>query len=339
MRLREIADALGCELHGDGDIAIDALAPIDHAGPGDLTFVANPRYERHLATTGASAVLLAKDAPAVRLPSLRADAPYLAFAQALRLFHRPPVQPVGIHPTAVIAADAVLGENCSIGPHAVVGAAVRIGRDAVLAPHVVVYPQVSIGDRFLAHAHVTIREGVVIGDDVTLHAGAVIGSDGFGFVPTPAGDIEKLAQIGNVVIEDGVEIGANATVDRATIGSTVLRKGVKLDNLVMVAHGCEIGANSMLAAQVGLSGSTRLGAWVRVGGQAGFAGHIRIGDGAQIAAQSGVANDVAPGATLGGTPAIDVRLWRRISAALLRLPELLRRVRRLESPRSEPAQG
>jgi len=225
----------------------------------------------------------------------------------------------------------VLGENCSIGPHAVIGAGSKIGRDAVLAPHVVVYPQVVIGDRFVAHAHVTVREGVVIGSDVTIHAGAVIGSDGFGFVATKTGAIEKLPQIGNVVIEDGVEVGANATVDRATVGSTTLRRGVKLDNLVMVAHGCEIGANSMLAAQTGVSGSTRLGAWVRVGGQAGFAGHIRVGDGAQIAAQSGVANDVVGGATLGGTPAMDIRLWRRVSAAILRLPELLRRVRRLES--------
>jgi len=335
MRLEEIADRLDCELRGAGDIEITRLAPIEEAGEGDLTFVANPRYARHLATTRASAVILASAAPEVSLPSLRATDPYLAFARALRLFHRPPPVARGIHPSAVIAGDAVVGDNCSIGPHVVVGAAVRIGRDAVLGPHVVVYPGVTIGDRFLAHAHVTIREAVVIGSDVTLHAGAVIGSDGFGFVPTRQGGIEKLAQIGSVVIEDGVEVGANATVDRATVGATILRKGVKLDNLVMVAHGCEIGANSMLAAQVGVSGSTRLGAAVRVGGQAGFAGHIEVGDGAQIAAQAGVANDVAAAATLAGTPAMDIRLWRRVSAAALRLPELLRRVRRLEPPRED----
>jgi len=338
MRLREIADALGCALRGDGEIEIEALAPIESAGPGDLSFIANPRYERYLASARASALILATSAPETSLASLRTDDPYLAFARALRLFHRPPPAPPGIHPTAVVAADASIGENCSIGPHVVIGAGVAIGRDARLAAHVVIYPNVTIGDRFEAHAQVTIREGVVIGSDVILHAGAVIGSDGFGYVPTSAGGIEKLAQLGNVVIEDGVEVGANATVDRATIGSTVLRSGVKLDNLVMVAHGCEIGANSVLAAQAGVSGSTRLGAWVRVGGQAGFAGHIHVGDGAQVAAQAGVANDLAAGATVGGSPAIDIRLWRRVSAALLRLPELLRRVRRLESrpsPRGE----
>jgi len=206
---------------------------------------------------------------------------------------------------------------------------VLIGADARIGAHVVIYPEVSIGDRFVAHAHVTVRERVRIGNDVVLHAGTVIGSDGFGYVADERG-IRKITQAGNVVLEDEVEIGANTTVDRAAVGSTLVRRGVKIDNLVMIAHGCEIGEHSMIAAQVGLSGSTRLGRLVRLGGQVGTAGHLTIGDGAQVAAQSGVPNSVPAGAKVGGYPATDIARWRRASVAALQLPDLLRRVRRLE---------
>lgn len=329
MQLAELAKLLDCELRGDGRVEITGAAPIGSAGAGDITFVANRRYMRFLTELAAAAVILPPDAPAVAVPSLRTADPYLAFARAVEHFHRPVPLPPGIHPTAQIAATARLGPNAAIGAYAVIGDNVRIGSDARIAPHVVIYPEVVIGDRFLAHAHVTVRERVRIGSDVVLHSGSVIGSDGFGYVAA-GGGIRRLVQAGDVVIEDEVEVGANTTVDRAMVGSTVLRRGVKLDNLVMVAHGCEVGEYSMLAAQAGLSGSTRVGKWVRMGGQVGAAGHLSIGDGAQVAAQSGLANSVPAGTTVGGYPAVEVALWRRIIAASRRLPELVKRVRRIE---------
>ena len=329
MQLAELAKLLGCEVRGDGGVEILRAAPIESARSGDITFVANPRYMRFLETLAASAVILPGDAPEVAVPSLRTADPYGAFAKAVEHFYRPLPPPSGIHPTAQIAASAQVGPNAAIGAYAVIGDAVRIGADARIAAHVVIYPEVVIGDRFLAHAHVTVRERVRIGSDVILHSGAVIGSDGFGYVPADGG-IRRLLQAGDVIIEDEVEVGANTTVDRAMVGSTVLRRGVKLDNLVMVAHGCEIGDYSMLAEQSGLSESTRLGKWVRMGGQVGSAGHLSVGDGAQVAAQSGLHNSVPAGVTVGGSPAVDVGLWRRIMAATARLPELFRRVRRIE---------
>jgi UDP-3-O-[3-hydroxymyristoyl] glucosamine N-acyltransferase len=329
MRTADLAALLGCELHGDGTVEVTRCAPIESAGSGDLTFVANPRYLRFLDGCRAAAVILAPDAPATALPSLRTAEPYLAFARAVEHFHVPLAWPAGVHPTAQVAASAQIAADASIGAYSVIGERVSVGAGARIAAHVVVYDDVAIGAGSTLHAHVTVRERVRIGADVVLHAGAVIGSDGFGYAPAD-GRLKRLLQGGDVVLEDEVEVGANTTVDRAMVGSTVLRRGVKLDNLVMVAHGCEIGSYSVVAAQSGLSGSTRIGQWVRMGGQVGTAGHLKIGDGAQIAAQSGVPNDVDPGAIVGGYPAVEIGLWRRIYAASSRLPELFRRVRRLE---------
>jgi UDP-3-O-[3-hydroxymyristoyl] glucosamine N-acyltransferase len=331
MKLADIAERIGCELRGDGSVEIHALAPIEDAAAGTLTFVANPRYRPHLRTTRASAVIIADTEEDVPLPSLRARDPYAAFARAVELFYVPPPAPVGIHPTAVIAPSARLGSGACVGPYSVIGDEAVIGARARIDGHVVLYPQVRVGEDFRAFAHVTVRERVSIGNRVTLHSGSVIGADGFGYVLGTDGTARKIVQGGTVVIEDDVEIGANTTVDRATIGATVIRRGAKLDNLVMVAHGCSIGEGSALAAQVGLSGSTRVGRFVRMGGQAGSAGHLTIGDGAQVAAQSGVPNDVPAGTIVGGYPAVDIHAWRRISAALPRLPELLRRLRRIEA--------
>ncbi|MDX2165407.1 MAG: UDP-3-O-(3-hydroxymyristoyl)glucosamine N-acyltransferase [Deltaproteobacteria bacterium] len=329
MRTADLAALLGCELHGDGAVEVTRCAPIESAGPGDLTFVANPRYLRFLDGCRAAAVILAPDAPQTMLPSLRTPEPYLAFARAVEHFHVPLAWPAGVHPTAQVAATARLAPDVSIGAYSVIGERVRIGAGTRVAPHVVVYDDVAIGERCTLHAHVTVRERVRLGAEVVLHAGAVIGSDGFGYAPAD-GRLKRLLQGGDVVLEDEVEVGANTTVDRAMVGSTVLRRGVKLDNLVMVAHGCEIGSYSVVAAQTGLSGSTRIGQWVRMGGQVGTAGHLTIGDGAQVAAQSGVPNDVEAGAIVGGYPAVEIGLWRRMAAATMRLPELFRRVRRLE---------
>jgi UDP-3-O-[3-hydroxymyristoyl] glucosamine N-acyltransferase len=329
VKLRDLAARLDCDLAGDGDLEIERVRSLEDAGPGDLTFLTNPRYAAQLGETKASAIILPSDAPAVPLASLRSRNPYLTFARALGVFHRPRLPTPGIHATAVVAPTASIGEGASIGPYVVVGDDVAIGPRATIFPHAVIYPGARIGADFVAHAGVVVREDIVIGDRVLLHAGVVLGADGFGFVPLPDAPF-KIPQTGTVVIEDDVEIGANTTIDRATLGATIVRRGAKLDNLVMVGHNCEIGEASFLAAQAGLAGSTKLGRNVMMGGQAGAAGHLTIGDRAQIVAQSGVPSSVAAGAIVGGYPALDVTRWRRISAALLRLPELLRRVRRLE---------
>jgi UDP-3-O-[3-hydroxymyristoyl] glucosamine N-acyltransferase len=330
MKLGDLAARLGCDLRGDADIEIARVAPIESAGAGDLTFVGNPRYARYLKDSKAAAVIVTPEVSDLPVATLRTKDPHLAFAKAIELFYVPIAPAAGVHPTAIIAGTATIGANASIGPYAVVGEGARIGADARLAAHVVIYPEVTIGDRFIAHAHVTIRERVQVGHDVIVHAGAVIGSDGFGYALDADGSIRKIVQAGDVRVEDGVEIGANATIDRAAVGSTIVRRGAKIDNLVMIAHGCEVGEGSMLAGQVGLAGSTRLGRFVRMGGQAGASGHLTIGDGAQIGAQCGLTGSVDPQAIVTGTPAVEIHAYRRFTAAWKRLPDLLRRVRRLE---------
>src|SRR5436309_1688844 len=259
MKLSEIVRALGGELRGDGAVEIVEVAAIEDALPGTLTFLADRRLAARLATTRAAAVLLPPDAPEVALPSVRVAQPYLAFVAAVELLHPPPPRPAPhVDPSAVIAASARLGPGAVVGPCVVIGERTTIGRDATLHPNVTIYHDVAIGDGFTAHAGVVVREGTRIGDRVVLHAGAVIGSDGFGYLPLPEG-IRKIPQIGTVVLEDEVEVGANATVDRAALGATVVGRGTKIDNLVMVAHGCRIGPECLLAAQVGLSGSSTRG--------------------------------------------------------------------------------
>ncbi|HYC01352.1 MAG TPA: UDP-3-O-(3-hydroxymyristoyl)glucosamine N-acyltransferase [Candidatus Limnocylindrales bacterium] len=330
MRLAELAARLQLVFEGDADIEITGLAPIDEAGPGDLTFVGNPRYRLQLATTRAAAVIVAHGEDAHGHAALRADNPYGAFIAALPLFDARPRAHGGIHPTAVLAASAEIGANASIGAYAVIGDGVRIGSDAVIHPHVVIYAGACIGDRFTAHAGTVVRENVIIGSDVVLQPGAVVGGDGFGFLPRGKDVPLPIAQIGTVELADHVEIGANATVDRATVGATRLGRGVKIDNLVMVGHGSRIGEGSMLAGQCGMAGSTRIGARVMAGGQAGFAGHLSVGDDARIGAQAGVIADIDAGVTVAGMPAQEIGRWRRAMAALRGLPELVRRIRRLE---------
>jgi UDP-3-O-[3-hydroxymyristoyl] glucosamine N-acyltransferase len=330
MRLGEIARDLGLDLDGDANIEITGLAPIEDAEDGHLTFVADPRYKPLLRTTRASAVILMPGEDSHGHAALRSREPYTAFVKALARFDRRPRQAVGIHPKASVSLSAKIGARASIGPFAVVGEGAEIGDDVVLHPHSVIYPGARIGDRFTAHAGSVVREDVVIGSDVVLQPGAVVGGDGFGFLPQGRGLPVPIPQIGGVEIGDHVEIGANSTVDRATMGETRLGRGVKLDNLVMVGHGSRIGAGSMMAGQAGMAGSTRIGERVMAGGQAGFAGHLSVGDDVRIAARAGIVSDITSGVTVGGFPAIDVALWRRAAAALLRLPDLLRRVRRLE---------
>ena len=329
MKLSDIAEKLGCEMTGQ-DVEIARVAGIDDAGAGDLTFVSNRKYISRIKTTGASAIILGKDLPPVDIPSLRTDDPYFAFARALGFFFAPLRPDPGVHPTAVIGDGVVLGDGVNIGAYAVIGRGCRIGGGTTIYPHAVLYPDVVVGRDCAFHSFAVVREGCRIGDRVILQNGVVVGGDGFGFAPLRDGTFYKIRQTGSVIIEDDVEIGANTAIDRAAVGDTIIRKGVKLDNLVQVGHGAEIGEHSVLAAQAGLAGSTRLGRGVYVGGQVGFAGHLEVGDGAVITAQSGTSHDVPAGAVVSGSPAFKNSTWLRSTSAFAKLPELVRRVRELE---------
>ncbi len=329
MKLSEIAERLGCEMESREDVEIRRVAGIVEAVEGDLTFVSNRKYIGHIKTTRASAIILARDV-AAPIPTLRCDNPYLVFAKALELFYEPIRPAPGIHPSAQISPDAEIGANASIGACCVIRSGCRIGRDVVIHPNVVIYPNAVLGDSVEIHSHAVIREFCVLGNRVVIQNGAMIGSDGFGFAPQEDGTYYKIVQTGRVLIEDDVEIGSNTTIDRAAVGDTIIRKGAKLDNLVQIGHGATVGENSVLAAQVGLAGSTHLGRNVKAGGQVGFAGHLEVGDNAVITAQSGTSHDVEPGAVISGSPAIDNRDWLRSVTAFARLPALMARVRHLE---------
>jgi UDP-3-O-[3-hydroxymyristoyl] glucosamine N-acyltransferase len=330
MKLSELAEKLGLELRGDGELEIVGPATIDRVGPGELTFVIGRKYLSALAARRPGCVITNRElAAGIDCAALISTNPYADFARAVQLFFPPDAPPRGIHPTAQVAADAVIGEGASIGANCVIGAGVQIGRNAVIHPQVTIYPKVLIGDDFLCHSQVSIRERVEIGNRVTIHNGAVIGSEGFGFVEQD-GALVKIPQVGKVIIEDEVEIGANATIDRATLGATIIRRAAKLDNLVHIGHNCEVGDHSRFAAQAGLAGSVKVGRWCEFGGQTGCADHLTVGDRVRVAAQSGIPNDVADGAVVAGYPAVDIRRWRRVVAALPRLPELFRRLRALE---------
>jgi UDP-3-O-[3-hydroxymyristoyl] glucosamine N-acyltransferase len=282
-------------------------------------------------STRAAAVILAEEAPAAPCAMLRTAHPYLAFAAVVELFHPPVRPPAGIDPHAVVAADATLGPDVSIGPFTSVGPGARIGARTIVHPLVAIGATAQIGDDCVLHSHVAIRERVRIGHRVIIQNGAVVGSDGFGFAKRSDGTHQKIPQVGNVVIEDDVEIGANTTIDRPAVGETRVRAGAKIDNLVQVAHGVRIGRNALLAAQVGIAGSTVLEDDVVLAGQVGVAGHLTVGRAAVATAQTGIPNDVAEKALVSGYPAIDNKEWLRASAVFRRLPELKRTVARLEA--------
>lgn len=337
LTLSEISQKLGCRLDGDGNIAIQGIAGIEHAEPGQITFLANRRYFPLLKTTQASAVLIEdgvrieRDASMPRLAALRTANPYLAFAHAIELFYQPPRYEAGIHPTAIIAKSAKIGAGAHVGPYCVVEDGVQIGGNAVLHSFVTIYQGAHIGDDFFAHSHAVVREFCRIGSRVTLQNGVIIGGDGLGFAKQKDGTWYKMRQSGPAVLEDDVEVQANACVDRATVGETRVGHGTKLDDLVVVGHASRIGANSMLCGQVGLAGSTKVGSGCILAGQVGTAGHLTIGDGAVLSAKSGVPNDVPPRTMFSGYPAVENRQWLKTVAALNRLPELQKRVRELEA--------
>jgi UDP-3-O-[3-hydroxymyristoyl] glucosamine N-acyltransferase len=330
MKLGDLAARLGCEIDGDGAVEIDRVATIEDAGPGDLTFLANSKYAPALASTRAAAVIVAPDVSGAPCPVLRTKNPYLAFARAIALLNPQPRPTPGIHQTALIDADAIVGPGASIGPYVVIERGVRIGARSVIHAHTVIGTGATLGPDCLVHARVSIREGVVIGARCVIQDGAVVGSDGFGFAHRDDGSHEKIPQVATVVIEDDVEIGANTTIDRPAVGETRIKQGAKIDNLVQIAHGVVVGTNSLLAAQVGIAGSSVIGNDVMFGGQVGVTGHVTVGDRVKAAAKTGVTGNVPADAFITGYPHMDNLEWRKSYAVFRRLPEMRKQLAELE---------
>jgi UDP-3-O-[3-hydroxymyristoyl] glucosamine N-acyltransferase len=334
MRLKELADMLGAELTGPAEVDVRGAAGIHEAGEGQITFIAGRKELKDLELSRASAAIVPLDTPALPLPLLRLKNPRLAFARTLELFYVKPYQASGISEKAAIGANVVIGADPSIHPFVVLADDVKIGE------RVTVYPGVSIGkgsvvdDDSVIHANVSIRENVRIGKRVIVQSGAVIGGDGFGFV-TDNGRHHKIPQVGGVIIEDDVEIGANSTIDRATLGNTVVKQGTKIDNLVQIAHNVTIGEHCLLVSQVGVSGSCTIGNWVALGGQVGVADHVIIGDRVMASGQTGIIKDIEPGQVVGGTYAMPQRDWLKVQSVLRKLPELKKLVAELEKQINE----
>jgi len=328
----EIARAIQGRVEGDAAVLITGLAPIDQARPGDLTFVAQPRYFPHVLTTAAAAVLVEANFSAPSAPDavlVRVANPYFAFLQIAKIFFQPPATFTGVHPTAIIGDKVRLGKNVAIGPHTVIEPECEIGDEVRISGLCYLGRGAQLGHRVALFPQVHVAHGVQIGNDVIVQSGAVIGSDGFGYVKHE-GVYHKIPHIGTVVLEDGVEIGANCTIDRGTFGETRIRRGTKLDNLVHLAHNVEVGEHTVIAAQSGVSGSTKIGNRVTIAGNAGLVGHIEIGDDVTIGARAGVSKSIPAGLTVWGYLAREHTLARREEAARRRLPELIKRVRELE---------
>lgn len=330
---KQIADYLHGEVAGDENACVSTFAKIEEGVPGALSFLANPHYEPYLYETQSTIVMVNRDfepAHPVAATLVRVDNAYEAIAQLLKLYEQATQKRKGVHPLAYVDATAVIGEDCYVAPFAYVGEGVVVGRGTQLYSHVVIEAGARVGEDCLFYPNVTVYHGCVVGNRVTLHAGCVIGADGFGFAPTPDG-YDKIPQIGIVTLEDDVEIGANTCVDRSTMGSTVVRRGVKLDNLVQVAHNCEIGEHTVMSAQVGVAGSTKIGRWCMFGGQVGIAGHSVLGDQVRSGAQAGIAGSLRKGhVTVQGSPAIDAKVFARASVVFKKLPELYAELNRLK---------
>lgn len=334
---RQIAEMLGGQVDGDDNAAVSNLSKIEEGTPGTLSFLANSKYEQHIYSTQASIVIVNADfKPESALPTgltlIRVADAYAAFARLLEAYNTYRKQAAGKEATAFVDPSATVSDDCYLGHHTVVSAGCSVGKGTVLHAGVYLGKSVNIGENCVLHPGVKVLDGCRIGDHCTVHAGAIIGSDGFGFAPDSANNYNKVPQIGNVIIEDRVEIGANTTIDRATLGSTILRKGVKLDNLIQIAHNVEIGENTVIAAQTGIAGSTKIGRDCMIGGQVGIVGHIHIADGVKIAAQSGIGSSIQKeGSIVQGSPAIDIGSFKRAYIGFRNLTKMEDRLRALEA--------
>jgi len=327
--LAELAEHVHGMVVGDGEIAIKAVAGLDEAREGEITFLANPKYRPKLRQTKASAVIVPPNIDLPGLNLLKVPNPYLAFARVLTLFSQKYHPPVGIHETCHVGEDVTIGKQCAIDANVSIGNNVRIGERTVVYSGVVIGDHVTIGSDVVLYPNVSLLQDVSLGNRVIIHSGTVVGSDGFGFAPVD-GSYYKIPQIGTIVIDDDVEIGANVAIDRATLGETHIHKGVKIDNLVQIAHNVVIGEHSVVVSQVGISGSTRVGKHVTLAGQVGLVGHIQIGDSVVIGAQSGVTKSVPEKSVLSGSPAVEQRAWKKSQIALQKLPETLKTLRAME---------
>jgi len=331
----QIALIINGKIEGDPKVSVSSFGKIEQANADQLAFLANPKYEEYLYTTGASIIIVNETLELKRPVSatvIRVPDAYSAFATLLSRYQEMMTQLMrGVQQPCYIAKTATCGENVFIGAFAYLGEQVKLGNDTKVFPHSFIGDNVTIGNNTIIHPGVKIYKDCIIGDRVVVHAGAVIGSDGFGFAPQADGSFKKVPQIGNVVVENDVEIGANTTIDRATIGSTIIRAGAKLDNLIQIAHNVEIGNDTVIAAQAGVSGSTKIGKGAMIGGQAGIVGHLLIGDGAKINAQSGVTKSIEAGKAVTGSPAHDYTAALRSQALSRSLPELEKRVKELEA--------
>ena len=326
----ELARLLDCSFEGNGETEIRSVSSLEKAKEGDLVFLAHPKYRGLLEKTKASAAIIPQDEKYERIPVLKSENPHLSFIRAVGLFYKPYRLQPGIHPTALVSPSAKMGKDVAIGAFAYVGDEVEIGEKTVIFPFTAIYPRVKIGKETIIHSHVSIREEIHIGDRVIIHNGVVIGSDGFGFIQGKDRSHIKIPQTGTVIIEDDVEVGANTTIDRASLGETIIRKGTKIDNLVQIAHNVEIGPNSILAAQVGIAGSSKIGKNVILGGQVGVSDHVRIEDNVIAAAQSGVTKDIPADSIIAGSPHLDINIWRKSRALLPQLYDLVKDIKKLK---------
>lgn len=329
---QQIASFLGGTVEGNPEVKVSNFSKIEEGRPGTLTFLANPKYEHYIYHTEASIVLVNNDfSPTEQITAtlIKVENAYAALAMLLNLVEQAKAKKAGISSTAFISASATVGEDCYVGNFAYIGENTKIGKNCQIYPHAYIGDGITLGDNCIVYPHATIYSGCQIGNNCILHAGSVIGSDGFGFAPEGE-DYKKIPQLGNVVLEDNVEIGANTTIDRAVMGSTIIHRGVKLDNLVQIAHNVEVGENTVMAAQVGIAGSVKIGSHCMFGGQAGLAGHIHVADRVKFGAQAGVISDVEEGRTVLGAPAIDAKNFMRSSAIFNRLPEVYRTIGQLQ---------
>lgn len=330
LTVEALARLLNCSFEGKGKTEIKGVSSLEKAREGDLVFLAHWRHRELLDKSKASAAIIPVEESYKRIPVIKSKNPHLSFVRVVEMFYEPYRPEAGIHPTAVVSPSARIGKDVSIGPFVHVGDKAVIGEKTVLFPFVAVYPGAKIGKGSVIHSHVSIREDVRIGNRVIIHNNVVIGSDGFGYLREKDSTSVKIPQVGTVIIEDDVEIGANSAVDRAALGETIIKKGTKIDNLVQVAHNVVIGPNSILAGQTGISGSVKMGKNVIMGGQVAVADHLKIGNNVMVAGRTGITRDVPDNSVIAGFPHQDIREWRKSSITFARLDGLFKEIRDLK---------